>query len=176
MSFITQERGISAFSTSTTDSVRSSLSASTSATASLSFLDDPLGSWKSIFLAVLSSVALCSYAIFLGYRYAEVLRPIPGIFNTAPRTLEAQVPSDTEEYDRHLDSELFGPYPPYSPGHDDHSEIRRRPQATYIQSKTVPIGEVRQGKIAQRRASSARDTAKITQAHEQAEMATFDKA
>lgn len=163
MALITQERAISIFSASTTESVRSSLPASTLPPASLSFLDDPLGSWRSIFLAVLSSVALCSYAIFLGFRYAEVLRPIPSIFGAAPLTLEAQIPSDTEDSDRHLDNGPFGAYPPYSPRHDDHSEMRRRPKATYIQSKTVPIGEVRQGKIAQRRASSARDAGNIAQ-------------
>ena len=123
------------------------------------FLDDPFGGWQSAFLFVIVVMAFGGCTIFLAFRYAEILRSNSGSgCNNAPLSLEGQhrkrsFNCQQAEEHPHLDTP---PIQVPSLENDDRSDTRRRPRVRCVQPTKVAIGEVREGRIAQRRVSSSR--------------------
>ncbi|KIW32641.1 uncharacterized protein PV07_04171 [Cladophialophora immunda] len=127
-------------------------------------LEDPFGTWLSTFLFIVLLVALGSCAIFLGSRYAEILGfdahhndDLP-LISEGPRQIRS---GDDGEDAGYLFDET--PISQITHSQDDHQfDIRRRPGTADVQPNCVTIGEVREGRIAQRRASSSRGTGRKT--------------
>lgn len=128
--------------------------------AVLRFLDDPFKTWPSTILFVIIFLAIAGISVFLGLRYREVLRYRQCC--DAPLTLEAQranVGEERENAETQLEDDNTGDN---TGGHssdshlwdDPEPSIRRRPAAAQL-TRIVTIGEVREGRIAQRRASAS---------------------
>jgi len=117
-------------------------------------IDRPFETWQSTVFFVVVVAMLGSVAVFLGVRYLEALRFKRYDCCANPLTLEGQrskgdpqqrAPEDVIPESAYVDSQ----------GHYN-SDIRPRYRAGHIRPSTVGIGEVRQGRIAQRRASASR--------------------
>ncbi|EXJ68841.1 uncharacterized protein A1O5_07773 [Cladophialophora psammophila CBS 110553] len=135
----------------------STLSAEPASTpgAMTKFLEDPFGTWQTTFLFIVLLIALGICVIFLGTRYAEVLRFNTYNYDTLPLTLEGRQPKRSANRGE-VTAYLFAESPISQASRlqdDDQVNLRRRPGAANIRPNFVAIGQVREGKIAQRRAS-----------------------
>ena len=123
------------------------------------FLDEPFRTWQSTFLFGVVSVILAVVAIFLGIRYMEACQFKSYDCCKASLTLEGQSNPDMDKKASKLRgysaSETPGT-PQAHPSIDLEADIRRQFRLHCIQASNVAIGEVRQGRIAQRRASLSR--------------------
>jgi hypothetical protein len=129
-------------------------------------IDNPFRTWQSTVLATMGAAALGLCTVFLAVRYAQVIRCNMHDYVKAPLTLEAQKhdwSSNIDEEERYLDDQNPATQSPYSRD-DNCSVIRRRPRARFVQPKRIAIGEVGEGKIAQRRASRSESVGRDVQA------------
>lgn len=116
----------------------------------LNFIDKPFETWQSTFLFALCMTALGSCTIFLAIRYAQVLR-FKHEYAKTPLALEAQ----KTKMSHGSDADDESPVTSFSPD-GNRGDVRWRPRARYFQPKSVAIGGVQEGKIAQRRTSRSR--------------------
>ncbi|ETI24305.1 hypothetical protein G647_03674 [Cladophialophora carrionii CBS 160.54] len=132
----------------------------------LTIIDNPFRTRQSTVLVIIGVVALGICTVFLAVRYAQVLRCNMHECVKAPLTLEAQKSNrlgDDDQNEDYPDDQTPVTQSPDSYD-DNHSSIRRRPRARFPQPKTIAIGGVREGKIAQRRASMSRSVGRDVQA------------
>lgn len=121
------------------------------------FLDNPFKDWATTLLFVVLLAAFCAVAVLLGIRYMEVLQINMDNSSKTPLTLEAQrfsageITGGNERYHHEQGSILFD----HGFQRDQEFATRHRSRPRYVQP-AVAIGEVREGRIAQRRASSSR--------------------
>ncbi|EXJ93872.1 hypothetical protein A1O1_02265 [Capronia coronata CBS 617.96] len=118
------------------------------------FLDEPFKTWPSTILFAVILMAIGGVAIFLGRRYMETLRFHTRRCCETPLTLEgqrSQLRGNTEASatDQSADWSDIGFWD------DQESDVRRRAGLGHIRPGAVAIGEVREGKIAQRRRASS---------------------
>ncbi|OCT45782.1 hypothetical protein CLCR_01730 [Cladophialophora carrionii] len=132
----------------------------------LTIIDNPFRTRQSTVLVIIGVVALGICTVFLAVRYAQILRCNMHEHVKAPLTLEAQKSNRLGDDDKNEDYPGDRTPVTQSPdSYDDkHSSIRRRPRARLPQPKTIAIGGVREGKIAQRRASRSRSVGRDMQA------------
>ncbi|OAP60155.1 hypothetical protein AYL99_05157 [Fonsecaea erecta] len=126
-------------------------------------LEDPFGSWHTTLAFVVLLFALGSCAILLGSRYAEILRFDAHSHDELPLTLNRQRPNRSGN-DAGDPGSLFEETATSQVTHsqDGHQfDLRRRPGTATVQPGYVAIGEVREGMIAQRRASFPRGARRV---------------
>ncbi|KIW68264.1 hypothetical protein PV04_04221 [Phialophora macrospora] len=130
------------------------------------YIDNPFRTWQSTVLVIIGVAALGLCIVFLAVRYAQVIRCNMHDYVKAPLTLEAQKPDwsgHTDEEEGYRDDQNLVTQSPHS-HHDNQSVIRRRPRARFVQPTRIAIGGVREGKIAQRRASKSESVERDIQA------------
>ena len=116
------------------------------------FLDDSFAAWQSALLFSICILALSACTIFLAIRYAETLGWNLGrCCSKTPSNLEKQLAVQSK------DCWDGPPFAPCRSAEENSSEIRRQPQAGDVQPTAFAIGNVREGKIAQRRFSCPRN-------------------
>ncbi|OAL38405.1 hypothetical protein AYO20_02464 [Fonsecaea nubica] len=137
------------------------------------FLDDPFRTWDTTILFIVLFVTLCGCTILLGARYAEIFRFDENYADELPLTLEARQASG--QWHDGGDGGDGGDVECLTSGNllfqatnsqDDHRfDLRRRPGTANLQPNYVAIGKVREGKIAQRRASLLEASGRTKHAH-----------
>lgn len=122
------------------------------------FLDEPFKTWPTTILFGALLMVIGGVAIFLGLRYMEALRFNHRNCCKVPLTLEGLRANQTAHgRNNEIPSSHQGATSADTGLWDDHdSDIRRRSELGDVHRGTVAIGEVREGRIAQRRASSSR--------------------
>ncbi|OAG41191.1 hypothetical protein AYO21_04571 [Fonsecaea monophora] len=133
------------------------------------FLDDPFRTWNTTILFIILFFVLCGCTILLGARYAEIFRFGTIFADELPLTLEGRQASCPW---RDGDGGDVGCLPggnllfQATNSQDDHQfDLRRRPGTANLQPNYVAIGKVREGKIAQRRASLLEASSRTKHAH-----------
>jgi hypothetical protein len=124
-------------------------------------LDRPFETWQSMALFVVLVAAFASITIFLGTRYMEALRFNQRDCCEALSSVEPQRPrTDGQDDGINWGDENCRTMSSQMPA-EQGSDIRRRSRSRDIQLNIIEIGEVREGKIAQRRASNPRNVANL---------------
>ncbi|KIW57817.1 hypothetical protein PV05_02375 [Exophiala xenobiotica] len=124
-------------------------------------LDRPFETWQSTALFVVLIAAFAGVTIFLGIRYIEALRFNQRECCDALLSLEPHRPrNDGQDDGIYWGDESWGTGNTQMPAEQE-TDIRRRTRPRDIQLNIIEIGEVREGKIAQRRASNPRNVANL---------------
>lgn len=123
------------------------------------FIDRPFETWQSSLCFIVVLAAIGGVAIFLTAKYMEILKDTKFDCCKAPLTLEGQRPNsgqnewNMKRFSPDGSTELIE----VGLRKSDESDIRRRCRPRYVQPKIIAIGDVHEGRIAKRRASSARN-------------------
>lgn len=122
-------------------------------------IDQPFETWQSTLCFIILLAAIGGVAIFLTAKYMEILKDTKFDCCKAPLTLEGQRQKsgqnewNMERFSSDGSTELIE----VGTRQSDESDIRRRFRPRYVQPKMIAIGDVHEGNIAKRRASSARN-------------------